>query len=125
VSNSVTTTVTGNAVLPPALDETVIEMLRSLVDEGDPDPVIELTETFLADGNDRLAKLHAALSVGDDIAARKAAHSLKGMSSAIGANHLSSLSCGVEHAEPGAITTARIQVLEREFQRVSAALQAA
>jgi signal transduction histidine kinase/CheY-like chemotaxis protein/HPt (histidine-containing phosphotransfer) domain-containing protein len=111
--------------LPPAIDTSVIDMLRSLAADGDPDPIAELIETFVVDGSDRLAKLHAALSAGDELAARRAAHSLKGMSGAIGASHLSSLSREVEHAEPGAIDSARVQLLEREFARVSAALSAA
>ncbi len=111
--------------LLPAIDRSVIDMLRSLAADGDPDPIVELTETFVVDARDRLAKLKAALSSGDEVAARKAAHSLRGMSGAIGANHLSSLSCDVEHAEPGAIDLARVQRLEQEFHRVSAALQAA
>jgi signal transduction histidine kinase/DNA-binding response OmpR family regulator len=112
-------------VLPPPIDTTIIDMLRSLAADGDPDPIVELTETFVVDAHDRLAKLNAALSIGDEVAARRAAHSLKGMSGAIGANHLSSLSRDVEHAEPGAIDRTRIQLLEREFERVSAALAAA
>jgi len=120
-----TTTMTNVDALPPPIDLSVIEMLRSLAADGGPDPVAELTAAFIEDGTDRLAKLNAALSSGDVIAARKAAHSLKGMSGAIGANHLSSLSCDVEHAEPGAIDRTRIQGLVEEFQRVTAALQAA
>jgi signal transduction histidine kinase/DNA-binding response OmpR family regulator len=111
--------------LPPAIDTTVIDMLRSLAADGDPDPIVELKETFVLDAHDRLAKLNAALLSGDEVAARRAAHSLKGMSGAIGANHLSSLSRDVEHAEPGAIDSTRVQLLEREFERVSAALSAA
>jgi len=120
-----TPVVTVQEELLPAIDQTVIDMLRSFAADGGPDPVIELTETFLADAKDRLVKLNAALSSGDEVAARKAAHSLKGMSGAIGANHLSSLSNEVEHAEPGAIDQARVRRLEQEFDRVSAALQAA
>jgi signal transduction histidine kinase/DNA-binding response OmpR family regulator len=111
--------------LPSAIDRSVIDMLRSFAADGAPDPVAEITETFLVDGKDRLAKLNAALTRGDEVAARKAAHSLKGMSGAIGANHLSSLSNDVEHAEPGAIDQAWVRRLEQEFDRVSAALQAA
>jgi HPt (histidine-containing phosphotransfer) domain-containing protein len=123
----VTTLVTTAAQeeLPPAIDFSVIEMLRSFAAEGDPDPIAELAETFVADGNDRIVKAAAALSIGDEAAARKAAHSLKGMSGAIGANHLSSLSCDFEHAEPGTLDRARVQRLEEEFQRVAAALKAA
>ncbi|MBY0497386.1 MAG: Hpt domain-containing protein [Cyanobacteria bacterium] len=111
--------------LPPAIDVTVIEMLRSLAEEGQPDPVAEVTTTFITDGRERLSRMSDALLNGDEVSARRAAHSLRGMSGAIGALHLCSLSRDVEVAEPGAIDRARIQRLEQEFQRVSAALQAA
>ena len=111
--------------LPPAIDVTVIEMLRSLAVEGEPDPVAEVTTTFISDGSERLTRMNAALLNGDEVSARRAAHSLRGMSGAIGAMHLCSLSRDVEVAEPGAIDRARIQRVEQEFRRVSAALRAA
>jgi HPt (histidine-containing phosphotransfer) domain-containing protein len=69
--------------------------------------------------------MNNAVLTGDEVTARRAAHSLRGMSGAIGAMHLCSLSRDVEVAEPGAIDRARIERLEQEFQRVTAALQAA
>ena len=74
------------------------------------------------DASDRISKLHEALTLGDEAKARKAAHSLKGMCGAIGANHLSTLSSEVEHAAAGTIDTARVDAIEREFQRVREAL---
>lgn len=100
-------------------------MIRTYVADGGADPIAELTATFLEDGNDRLQKINAALLNGDEPSARKAAHSLKGMSGAIGATHLSALSHGVEHAEPGAIDRTAVRQLEDEFQRVYDALRAA
>ena len=111
--------------LPPAIDVSVIEMLRSLAVEGQPDPVLEVTTSFISDGSERLVRMNDALRAGDEVSARRAAHSLRGMSGAIGALHLCSLSREVEVAEPGAIDRARIQRIEREFLRVAIALQAA
>ena len=111
--------------LPPAIDVTVIEMLRSLAIDGEPDPVAEVTTSFISDGSERLIRMNDALLTGDEVSARRAAHSLRGMSGAIGALHLCSLSRDVEVAEPGAIDRARIQRIEQEFQRVTAALRAA
>ncbi len=111
--------------LPPAIDLSVIEMLRSLAVDGEADPVVELTQAFVEDGANRLAALHTAISKGDVTAARMAAHSLKGMSGALGATHLSVLSREIERAEPGALDRGRIARLEQEFHRVAAALRAA
>ena len=111
--------------LPPAIDASVLALLRSLAVEGEPDPVAEITATFITDATNRIDRMIDALSTGDEAAVRKAAHSLRGMSGAIGAVHLSALSREVEVAEPGAIDRARIQLLREEFERVSAALRAA
>jgi CheY-like chemotaxis protein/HPt (histidine-containing phosphotransfer) domain-containing protein len=109
---------------PPPLDLGVLRTLRSYGAEGGPDPVADLTEAFMVDARDRLSRIRAACAIGDESATRKAAHSLKGMSGAIGANHMSALSGALEHAEPGTIDGARIEQLEREFQRVAGALLA-
>jgi HPt (histidine-containing phosphotransfer) domain-containing protein len=109
--------------LPSALDQEVLDGLRALAADG-VDIIGELTDAFVQDGSDRLRKMHEAVASGDAIAVRRAAHSLKGMSGSIGANHLSALTCELEVAEPGTLTTARIQILEQEFQRVVAALKA-
>ena len=119
------TTAPAEAALPPALDMSVIETLRSLCPGGDVDILADLTTAFLDDGRDRLRKMNDALSKGDETAARRAAHSLKGMSGSIGAIHLTTLSGQLEKAEPGTIDRARLQQLEEEFNRVSDALRAA
>lgn len=111
--------------IPPPLDPAVLGMLREWRQPGGPDPVADLTLAFVQDATDRFVKLREALAAGDETTARRAAHSLKGMSGAIGANHLSSLSSELEHAPPGAIDAARVTVLEREFARVQEALAAA
>jgi len=111
--------------IPPALDPAVLGMLREWRRPGGADPVADLALAFVQDATDRFAKLRQALAAGDETTARKAAHSLKGMSGAIGANHLSSLSSELEHAPPGAIDVARVVMLEREFVRVQEALTAA
>jgi two-component system sensor histidine kinase/response regulator len=111
-----------SGTLPPALDRTVLDTIRSWGAPGGPDPTVELITAFLQDANDRLGKLRGAVDAGDETAARKAAHSLKGMCGAIGANHLSALSSEVEHAAVGTINAGRVDAIEREFQRVQEAL---
>lgn len=112
-------------LLPPALDHDVLQGLRALSQDDGFDIVADLAIAFADDGRDRLRKMDEAVAVGDETAARRAAHSLKGMSSSIGAVYLSELSNAFERAEPGTMTRARLQLLEQEFERVTAALAAA
>ena len=109
----------------PSLDAAVLESLRAFMPTYGSDPVADLTAAFVQDATQRLRILHDAVASGDEIAARRAAHSLKGMSGAIGAVRLSQLSSDLEHAEPGAIDRTRIHQIEREFERVQEALRAA
>ena len=87
--------------MTPTIDFTTIEMLRGLRSEGEADPLIELTEAFVSDSQQRLQELRAALSSGDDRLARRAAHSLKGISGSIGAVRMSELSADLERARTG------------------------
>lgn len=116
---------TTHTAPPPMLDMTIIKMLRSFREEGGPDPVAELTELFVTDGNESLSNMRAALATGDEAAARWAAHTLKGMSGSIGAARLSAMTEDFENAGPGAIDSGRLTQLELEFFRVSQALIAA
>jgi HPt (histidine-containing phosphotransfer) domain-containing protein len=109
----------------PTIDFTMIEMLRGLRAEGEADPLIELTEAFESDGRQRLQELRDAITAGDERLARRAAHSLKGISGSIGASRMSELSASLERAEPGAINDARVQEIQQEFERASTALRSA
>jgi HPt (histidine-containing phosphotransfer) domain-containing protein len=106
------------------LDLKVIEMLRTFRTEGGPDPVADLTEMFVTDGDDRLRKLQQALAAGDEVGARRAAHSLMGMSGSLGAKRLNALSAKLEKADLSTIDRAQVQQLEEEFWRVADALKA-
>ena len=111
--------------LAPTLDMTMLEMLRAFREEGEPDPVAEIRSLFVVDGHERLTTMRVALAAGDETAARRAAHSLRGMCGSIGAKRLTALTQEFEKAGPGAIDSARLQQLEHEFARVSQALQTA
>lgn len=113
------------ADMPAALDPTVLQSIREWGSAGGPDPTVELTEAFVMEAADRLNKLRDAIAAGDTDTARKAAHSLKGMCGAIGANHMSALSSELEHSEPGTIDGERVHQLQREFERVQDALRVA
>lgn len=123
--NTQHTTTNGRRVtplLPPALDRHVLQGLRALSQDDGFDIVADLAIAFAGDGRDTLRKIDEAVAVGNETAARRAAHSLKGMSSSIGATYLSELSDAFEKAEPGTMNRTRLQLLEQEFERVTAAL---
>jgi HPt (histidine-containing phosphotransfer) domain-containing protein len=107
------------------IDTTVINMLRGLRLEGDPDPLIELSETFVVESASRMQQLTMALASGDHVAVRRAAHCLKGMSATIGALNLSEMSRDIEFANAGTVDSTRVGALEEEIVRVTAALNAA
>ena len=117
--------IAATEALPPALDLVVFDGLRELGEEGGPDLRTELAEAFVRDATHRLALLRSAMIAGDTERAKQAAHSLKGMCSAIGATRMTSLSVELEQAglaEPES-AHAMIRNLEHEFQRVRTALR--
>lgn len=109
--------------MTPAIDFSMIDMLRGFSASGDPDPIIELRTLFIEDGGRHLQELNHAITAGDERTARRTAHSLKGMSASIGALYLCELSDKLEKA--AALDQIRMSELEQEFQRVSEALLAA
>src|SRR5262245_25914833 len=104
------------------LDTSVIDMLRGLRADGEPDPLIELTEAFVIESATLMNQMNSALAAGDDRAMRRAAHSLKGMSATVGALQLSQMSREMELADAGTIDRDRIDELEREIDRAAQAL---
>lgn len=108
-----------------AIDSTVIDMLRGLRLDGDPDPLIELSETFMLESATRMQQLAKGIEAGDFTAVRSAAHCLKGMSATVGAMQLSEMSRAIEQADASTIDRARIDLLNQEIERVAAALNSA
>lgn len=112
---------TGNVVI----DAAVVEMLRGLRLDGDRDPLLELSETFVVESTNRMRQLTGALAVGDETSVRRAAHCLKGMSATVGAMQLAEMSREIEVAGVDTIDGAHIEALEQEIARVAAALHSA
>ena len=113
-------------MLPPALDETVLECLRELQVEGEPDLLGELIDLFAADTPELIAAMQAAAAAGAPDALRLAAHSAKGSSSNLGATVLADVFKAIEdHGRTG--TTSGVPALlaqaEAEYRRVVAALE--
>lgn len=78
------------------LDMSVIDSLRELGGESDPDLLAELIDLFLADAPGHLDAIEAALASGDAGSLEHAAHSLKSSCANIGAVTLSSLCLDLE-----------------------------
>lgn len=70
------------------LDMSVVEELLSFSDDGDPELLLDLIQMFLEDGPAKVAAVQAGLANGDFDQAERAAHSLKGSSGNLGAQHL-------------------------------------
>ncbi|QIN82318.1 PAS domain S-box protein [Rubrobacter tropicus] len=80
------------------LDDAVLENLRSLQEEGDPDLLTELVEVFEEDTPPRLATLREALEREDAGTVERAAHTLKGSSGNLGATRMSETARLLEEA---------------------------
>jgi len=114
-------------ILPPPLDPAVLQGLRELQDPGEPDPVTELVDLFIADASPRLERMKSALAGKDLTQLTSQAHSLKGSAGNLGARHLAGL-CAELEKQSRAGETANLhgiwQSIWDEFERVKKALAA-
>jgi HPt (histidine-containing phosphotransfer) domain-containing protein len=110
---------------PAILDPAAIENLRSL-NPGDQDEFLrEIVGIFLEDTPQRLAELDQCLAQGDASRFSRAAHSIKGSSSNLGANALRDLAGQLEHRsqkEGLADVGALLASLKVEFDRAKVEL---
>jgi CheY-like chemotaxis protein len=118
---------TGPGAPDEAVDANALATLRDLQGAGRPDLLAELLAVYLRDAPPRLAALHEAVAHADAEALRRAAHSLKGSSSQIGAVQIARLCAELE----GQVRTAdltgapdTLRRLDEAFIRVRAHLQA-
>ena len=74
---------------PDVLDVAVLERLRTLQADGEPDVVGEVTSVFLHDAPGRVAGIRQAVVDGHAETAERLAHSLKSSASMLGAQALS------------------------------------
>ncbi|MEW6321010.1 MAG: Hpt domain-containing protein [Acidobacteriota bacterium] len=107
----------------PALDPAVLDSLRQLNQEGEPDVVTEVLILFRDDVPGRIAQLAAAAAARDETALHRTAHSLKGSAGNVGAHRLHALCRDLEaHAKAGRLDDAAglVAAVEAEFRRVEA-----
>ena len=109
------------------LDLHVIEALRELGGEEEPELFQELVQMFLDDTPSRLEGLLSALEAGDATGLERTAHALKSSCGNLGAKRLAKLCFEIESAgRAGDIEAARPLVgrSNEEFAAVSTALRA-
>ena len=110
----------------PVLDPLVIENLKQLNMEGEPDVLAEVLQLFLEDVPRRIAKLRAASAAGDAAEICKGAHSLKGSAGNIGAKTLLAVCRELDDkGRAGDLAGAKplIDALEAEFAKVEVAIR--
>lgn len=110
---------------PAILDPEAIANLRSFSPDGTDDFLKEILGIFLEDTPLRIAELHSTFSAGDAAAFARAAHTIKGSSSNVGANELRALAAQLElDARQNGLAGLDRQVpeLEAAFARVKAAI---
>jgi PAS domain S-box-containing protein len=111
---------------PATIDWAVVEGLRALQEEGEPDFVQEMIDLYLANTPSLIAAMHQALAQDQPEALKDAAHTLKGNSSSLGARQMGVLSLDLEKIGRSATVKgaeALLAELENEFERVRRALQ--
>jgi len=110
----------------PAIDSEAIENLRALDTDGDNSFLREIIGIFLQDTPLRIADLHQSLAAGDVVRFSRAAHSLKGSASNLGATRLSGAASKLEQQSRHdglASVGSHLPVIEAEFAAAKAELE--
>jgi two-component system, sensor histidine kinase and response regulator len=109
----------------PMIDAEALDNLRSLRMEGEPDPLAELVELFLADTPERIRQMQDALQSSNGVALDAAAHSLKGSASNLGAKQIASACAQImQHARKNEFppATKLVEEVEKTFPKVKGIL---
>jgi HPt (histidine-containing phosphotransfer) domain-containing protein len=108
------------------LDPNVLEALRELNQEGEPDVVSEVLRLFLDDAPEKLDAIADAITRSDAAALRRAAHALKGAAGAIGAVQFQEACRVLEETAmvtPPGPAAAQLAGLRADYARVKAAIE--
>jgi len=112
---------------PPTIDPEAISNLRDLGGgDGEGDGFLrEIVGIFLVDTPARLEELDQALAAGDLVRFNRAAHSIKGSSSNLGASALQQAADRLEAKSRASLAGVEpeLAAVKAEFQRVRAALE--
>jgi HPt (histidine-containing phosphotransfer) domain-containing protein len=103
-----------------AVDLGVLAAFEEIQAEGEPDLVVELIDLYLEDAPRKLASMREAEAGADAPALRRAAHSLKGSSSSLGAFGAAALCRELERADcgdPSGLAASLLARLGRELER--------
>ncbi|MDB6094119.1 MAG: hypothetical protein JWM32_1681 [Verrucomicrobia bacterium] len=103
---------------PLVIDPEAIENLRALDESGNDEFLREILGIFLEDVPHRIAELDEAIASGDVGRFTRAAHSIKGASSNVGANALRAVAEQLEsrsHAEPLTSLASTLAALKTDF----------
>ncbi|MFO1461766.1 MAG: PAS domain S-box protein [Verrucomicrobiota bacterium] len=108
------------------LDPTMLDSFRSLRVPGQPDPVAELVDLFLADLPNRLAALRFAVTEENLPAVKSASHTLKGSASNVGGRRLAALCADLELLAGNGSTelSQQLQTVEAASRELQTALEA-
>lgn len=123
ITTSIETLASPSDVSDPrtAVDKTVIESLRQLGGDDEPELVRELIELFVGDTPGRLEALRHAVERGDFEAAERVAHALKSSCGNLGASTLSQICAAIEESCRGGAVDDVPSLVERthqEYERV-------
>jgi len=113
-------------VVPSREEADMLSHLSHLQDEHGDELVVELVELFVSNTPMLLTAMREALAHGDSDGLQQVAHTLKGSSSNLGAEPLTSLCVALEeHGQAGEMQEAvpLIDKLEQEFARVKLVLE--
>jgi HPt (histidine-containing phosphotransfer) domain-containing protein len=109
------------------IDWSVLDGLRELQEEGEPDFVQEMIDLYLSNTPSLIDSIRQAITQNQAEALQHAAHTLKGNSNSLGAKQMGALSLELEKIGHSRVLDGAgvlMADLEREFERVRQAFQA-
>ena len=117
----------ANGAPLPSVDQDVLEVLRGMQADGEPDLLVELVEIFTEDASAGLVALREALDQGDAEGLEQRAHALKGGAGNLGVSRRAQIAARLETlGRSGDLEGAGdlLEDLQSEFEKARAELSA-